>query len=141
MHYGSKTGFSEPIKRVIEAVVAEPAEDGQVPKTPTEAVAQVLPKSKFLQNVGFEPVAPKRNAKSAVSACVQELEAEVELEKQGAAALRDELEILKLKAVESEDARQKQREEIEILKKQGEENRKQAEETNSLLRRLLSLKE
>ncbi|CAL5018621.1 unnamed protein product [Urochloa decumbens] len=149
-HCSSKTGFSEPIRQAIaqmEAIIAEPAEEGQVQKTPVEAVAQVLPSSSsFLQNVGLEQAAPKRSGKSANVARVEELEAEVEAEKQGSAVLRDkidsqqdELEALKKKVEESEEAREKQSEEIENLKKQAEENKKQSEETNALLRRLFSL--
>ena len=76
-----------------------------------EVVAQVLPSSKFLQNVGLEPTFSKRSATAV--ACVQELEIEVVAEKQGVTALRDqlhgqqdELDVLK-KVVESEEAREK----------------------------------
>ncbi|CAO2141201.1 unnamed protein product [Urochloa humidicola] len=145
-HCSSKTGVSEAVRQAIaqmEAIIAEPAEEGQVQKTPVEAVAQVLPSSSFLQNVGLEQAAPKRSAKSAAAARVEELEAEVEVEKQGSALLRDkvdtqqdELEALKKKV---EEAREKQYEEIANLKKQAEENKKHSEETNALLRRLFSL--
>ncbi|CAN6203692.1 unnamed protein product [Urochloa humidicola] len=129
----------------MEAIVAEPAEEGQVQKTLIEAVAEVLPSSSFLQSVGLLQAALKRSARSAAAERVKELEAEVEAEKQGSAVLRDkvdsqqdELEILKRKVEESEAAREKQSEEIENLKKQAEENKKQADETNALLRRLFS---
>ncbi|CAN6300521.1 unnamed protein product [Urochloa humidicola] len=148
-HCSSKTGFSEPVRQAIaqmEAIIAEPADEGQVQKTPVEAVAQVLPSSSFLQNVGLEQVAPKRSVKSTAAARVEELQAEVEAEKQGSAVLRDELdsqqdelETLKKKVEESEEAREMQSEEIEKLKKQAEENKKHSEETNALLRRLFSL--
>ncbi|WVZ57078.1 hypothetical protein U9M48_007514 [Paspalum notatum var. saurae] len=81
----------------MEAIVAEPAVEGQEPKTPSEAVAQVLSSSKFLQNVGLEPTATKRNGKAIVAARIQDLEDELEAEKLGAAAVRDELEALKKK--------------------------------------------
>ncbi|CAN6371775.1 unnamed protein product [Urochloa humidicola] len=130
----------------MEAIISEPAKEGQVQKTPVEAVAQVLPSSSFLRNVGLEQAVPKRSAKSAAAARVQELEVEVEAEKQGSAVLRDkvdnqqdELETLKKKVEESEEAREKQSEEIEKLKKQAEESAKHSEETNALLRRLFSL--
>lgn len=51
--------------------------EGKQPVPPTEAVAHVLPSSKFLQNVGLEPAAPNR---SATAARVQELEVEVAAE-------------------------------------------------------------
>ncbi|CAL5066350.1 unnamed protein product [Urochloa decumbens] len=123
----------------MKAIIAEPTEDGQDPKTATEAVLEILPKSKFLRNVGLEAPAPKKSATTAVHARVQELESEVQAERQGSAALRcqieyqqNQLEALTSKFEETEAANQKQQEELETLKKQGEE-------TNSLLRRLLSL--
>ncbi|CAN6288369.1 unnamed protein product [Urochloa humidicola] len=155
-HCSSKTGFSELVREAIaqmEAIIAEPAEEGQVQKTPVEAVAQVLPSSSFLQNVGLEQEAPKRSAKSSAAARVEELQVEVEAEKQCSAVLRDKLEnqqdkldnqqdelkTLKKKVEESEEAREKQSEEIENLKKQAEENKKHSEETNALLRRVFNL--
>jgi len=121
----------------MDTMMAQPTPEGEQPKTPAEVVAHVLPSSKFLRNVGLETTVPKRSATAA--ARVQELEAEVAAEKQGAAALRDqlhgqqdELEVLKKKVEESEEAREKQTEQIENLKKQGEE-------TNALLRRLFTL--
>ena len=121
------------------AIVADPPEEGQATKTPTEAVAQVLPSTKFLRNVGLEIPASKKSTSAAYSAQVQELQAEVQSERQSSAALREkmddkqsELEDLKLKFQESKAARENQMGEIESLKKQGEE-------TNALLRRLLCL--
>ena len=46
------------------AIVAEHPEEGQVIKTPTEAVAQVLPSTKFLRNAGLEIPAPKKSSSS-----------------------------------------------------------------------------
>ena len=115
--------------------MAEPTQEGQAPKTPVE-VAQVLPSSKFLQNVGLQPAGANKRANTAR---VHELEAEVQQEKQVAAALqevidsqRDEMEDLKKKMSASEEVSQIQEVEIKMLKQQGEE-------TNSHLRRLLSL--
>ncbi|WVZ49375.1 hypothetical protein U9M48_000742 [Paspalum notatum var. saurae] len=150
-HYSNKNGFTEPVKKAIvdmEAIVAEAVEDGQVPKTPDEAVFQVLPKTKFLSNVGLQSVAPKRNAKSA--ARVQELELELQAEKQGALDLRGtldeqqvELHALKLLVAHSEDAMKQQKDQSEEkMKEQADEIaslKKGQEETNALLRRLLSL--
>ena len=132
----------------MEAIVAEAVKDGQVPKTPDEAVFQVLPKTKFLSNVGLQSVAPKRNAKSA--ARIQELELELQAEKQGALDLRGtldeqqvELHALKLLVAHSEDAMKQQKDQSEEkMKEQADEIaslKKGQEETNALLRRLLSL--
>lgn len=121
----------------MDTMMAQPTPEGEQPKTPAEVVAHVLPSSKFLRNVGLETTVPKRSATAA--ARVQELEAEVAAEKQGAAALRDqlhgqqdELEVLKKKVEESEEAREKQAEPIENLKKQGEK-------INALLHLLFTL--
>ncbi|CAD6205860.1 unnamed protein product [Miscanthus lutarioriparius] len=72
----------------------------QVVKTPSEVVAQVLPKSKFLQNIGLRPAAPKRSSKAINDARVIELEAEVAAGKQDK-ELKDEMETLKKKMEES----------------------------------------
>ena len=95
------------------AIVAEPLEEGHATKTPTEAVAQVLPSTKFLRNAGLEIPASKKSTSAAYSAQVQELQAEVQSERQSSAALREkmhdkqtELEDLKLKFQEPEEARE-----------------------------------
>ena len=49
------------------AIVDEPPEEGQASKTPAEAVAQVLPSTKFLRNAGLEIPAIKKSS----SACAQ----------------------------------------------------------------------
>ncbi|CAO2041626.1 unnamed protein product [Urochloa humidicola] len=122
----------------MEAIVAEPIEEGQDPNTATEAVAEVLPSSKFLQNAGLEIAAPKKSVAATVRARVQELQAEVRAEKGDSAALRcqiesqlNALECLKSKIEEIKVAKQKQQE-LDNLKKKGEE-------TNSL-HRFLHLK-
>ncbi|CAL4988106.1 unnamed protein product [Urochloa decumbens] len=74
------------------AIVDEPTAEGQDPKSATEAVVAVLPKSKFLQNIGLQAPAPKKSATNVVHARVQEFEAEVETERQGSAALRSQIE-------------------------------------------------
>jgi len=58
----------------MESIVVAPVEDGQVVKTSAEVVAQVLPKSKFLQNIGLQLAAPKRSSKAINDARVIELE-------------------------------------------------------------------
>ncbi|CAO2188758.1 unnamed protein product [Urochloa humidicola] len=123
----------------MRAIVAEPTEEGQDPKSVVDAVAQVLPKSKFLRNVGLKVPGPKKSSTIAVHARVHELESKIQAEREGAEALRCQIEYqqnhlaaLTSKFEESEAAKKKQEEELEALKKQGEE-------TNALLHRLLSL--
>ncbi|CAD6225603.1 unnamed protein product [Miscanthus lutarioriparius] len=88
-HFSSKTGYSEDAQEAIaemEAIAAQAPEEGQVVKTPTQVVAQVLPTSKFLQNISIESAAMKRSAE--VATRVQELESELVVEKEGAAEVR-----------------------------------------------------
>ncbi|CAO2168711.1 unnamed protein product [Urochloa humidicola] len=72
----------------MQAIVAEPTEESKDPKTATEVVAEILPKLKFLQNVGLEAPAPKKSATSDVHARVQELKEEIQAERQDSEVLR-----------------------------------------------------
>uniref|UniRef100_A0A0A9DTU3 Uncharacterized protein n=1 Tax=Arundo donax TaxID=35708 RepID=A0A0A9DTU3_ARUDO len=136
-HCSSKTGFIEPVMKAIadmEAIMGEPVEEGQEPKSATEVVSQVLQSTKFLQNVGLESASSKKSCKAAVDARVQELEGALEIEKQGVADLREkidgqqeELDTLKKQVQESEAARNKQLEEFENVKKASEEAKKASE--------------
>ncbi|TVU40023.1 hypothetical protein EJB05_13468 [Eragrostis curvula] len=130
----SKTGFTEPVKKAIadmEAMMTEHPE-GQDPKSPNEIFSEVLPRSKFLQTAGIVAAAPKRNGKAAVSSRVQELESELEAEKRGAAALRDQLDAQQLEMGDLKKHVQDSDAQIEALKKQ-------AAETDIILRKLLML--
>ena len=121
----------------MESIAAAPVEDGQVVKTPAEVVAQVLPKSKFLQNIGLQLAAPKRSSKAINDARVIELEAEVAAGKQDK-ELKDEMETLKKKMEESENERYRLLEETEQLKKAQDELKKAQDETNAFFRRMFS---
>ncbi|KAK3118655.1 hypothetical protein QOZ80_9BG0703300 [Eleusine coracana subsp. coracana] len=115
----------------MEAIADEPVEDGQVPKTPEEVVAQVLASTKFLRSAGLQPAANK-SSKSVYAARVRELEAqlqELQAGKQDAVALQDQVVVLEQKLVELETTRDK---DIEALKKH-------AEETDAILRRLFNV--
>jgi chromosome segregation ATPase len=103
----------------MEAIAAQAPQEGQVAKTATQAVAQVLPTSKFLQNIGIESAATKRSAKAAeVAKRVQELESELVAEKEGAAEVRVQMDDLKNQVEEERDARKKVEEETARLKNQ-----------------------
>ncbi|KAL6883383.1 hypothetical protein ACP4OV_010797 [Aristida adscensionis] len=133
-HFSNKRGYSEPVKKAIadmEAKLAELPQDGQEPKSPSKVVSEVLPNSKFLTNMGIESAAPKRSTKPAVAARVQELETELESEKQGSACLQDKVDTQQEEMDDMKKKMQVSDEEIAALKS--------SEETNSLLRRLLSL--
>ncbi|XP_066336071.1 uncharacterized protein [Miscanthus floridulus] len=141
LHCSSKTGFNESTKEAIaemESIAAAPVEDGQVVKTPAEVVAQVLPKSKFLQNIGLQLAAPKRSSKAINDARVIELEAEVAAGKQDKEELKDEMETLKKKVEESKNERRRLLEETEQLKKAQDELKKAQDETNAFFRRMFS---
>jgi polyhydroxyalkanoate synthesis regulator phasin len=102
----------------MEAIAAQAPQEGQAAKTPTQAVAQVLPTSKFLQNIGIESASMKRIAKAAeVAKRVQELESELVAEKARAVEVRVEMDDLK-NQVEERDARKKVEEETARLKNQ-----------------------
>ena len=121
----------------MESIAVAPVEDGQVVKTPAEVVAQVLPKSKFLQNIGLQLAAPKRSSKAINDARVIELEAEVAAGKQDKEELKDEMETLK-KVEESENERRRLLEETEQLKKAQDELKKAQDEMNAFFRRMFS---
>jgi hypothetical protein len=104
-----------PVHRTMKALVAEPKEEGKESKTPTEAVAQVLASSKFLQNIGLLPATKKSG--NGDPTCVVELEAELESEKQNSLEVRPQLDAIKKNVKESEEARAKELEKINDLKK------------------------
>jgi len=96
----------------MEAITAQAPQEGQVAKTLIQAIAQVLPTSKFLQNIGIESAAMKRSAKAAeVAKRVQELESELVTEKDVAAEVRVQMDDLKNQVEEERDARKKVEEE------------------------------
>ena len=115
----------------MEALVVEPGVEGKESKTPTEAVAQVLSSSKILHNIGLVP-ATKKSCNGGDPTRVAELEAELESEKQNSLEVRAQLDALKKKVEESEEARAKELEKINDLQKG-------VDETNALLRHLFSL--
>ncbi|WVZ49413.1 hypothetical protein U9M48_000778 [Paspalum notatum var. saurae] len=119
------------VAAAMETIVSESGQEGQQPMSPTEVVSQVLPKSStFLQNVGIKFGNKSRNG-GASALQMQQLQAQLDAEKQESAGLKDQLDTIKLQAQESEAKLSEQTLEIDIL------NKKQ-EETNALLRQLLS---
>jgi hypothetical protein len=79
----------------MEEMVAAPFQDGQQPTSPTEVVSNVLPGSSvFLRNVGLRS-ASKKSSTTIVSAMAQQLQDEMEIEKQEKDGLQDEVETLK----------------------------------------------
>jgi hypothetical protein len=82
----------------MEEIVAAPVQDGQQLKSPTEVISNVLPDSSvFLSNVGLQFASKKRSTMT-VCAKVQQLQDELESEKQEKDGLQEEVETLKAQA-------------------------------------------
>ncbi|KAG0532238.1 hypothetical protein BDA96_04G091800 [Sorghum bicolor] len=113
----------------MEAIMTRSVQEGEQEKTCTEIVSQVLSKSStFLRNVGLQqPVA----AVKTISPQMQEIQAQLEAEKEESAGLRHKLQRLEDQALESEAKAKKQDEEIEILKKA-------TADTHKLIRQMIS---
>jgi predicted nuclease with TOPRIM domain len=107
----------------MEAMVTTPAEDGQQQMSPTKVVSKVLSGSSlFLQNVGLQ--ATSKKSFTTVSTKVQELQDQLEYERQEKDALWEEVETLKAQAQASKET-------MDSIKRSMEEN-------NVLLHQLLS---
>ncbi|KXG23646.1 hypothetical protein SORBI_3008G121700 [Sorghum bicolor] len=126
LHCSKTKGFSEPVKKAIEAITSASVEGGQKAKTSIEAISKVLPKSNtFLRNVGIQQPATK------TTNVMKELQAELNAKKLESAGLQQELERLKAQAQESDAKVDKQAEEIESL-------RKISTDTQSLIRQMIT---
>ncbi|XP_035820949.1 uncharacterized protein [Zea mays] len=135
MHCSKKKGFSEAVQKAIgdmEAMVATPVEDGQHVLSSTEVVSNVLPgSSKFLHNAGLLPASKRSNTRT-ISTRMQELQTQLDTERQEKNGFREEMETLKAQSQASEATIANQSTEIADLKKSLSEN-------NSLLRQILSI--
>ncbi|TVU21027.1 hypothetical protein EJB05_30638, partial [Eragrostis curvula] len=139
-HISSTTGCTEPVKNAIvssphdsfslifgccdveaamEAIMADDEADRNATKTPAEVVAEVLPKTTFLRNVGIQLKGKKTTASdaAATAARVEELESELESSKQLAQDMKEQMERMGKQMGESEAARVKQAADMESLKK------------------------
>jgi cell division protein FtsL len=82
----------------MEEMVAAPVQDGQQLISPTEVVSNVLAGSSvFLSNIGIQSASKKRSTMT-VCAKVQQLQDELESEKQEKDGLQEEVETLKAQA-------------------------------------------
>eukprot|EP00267_Zea_mays_P044499 XP_020396693.1 uncharacterized protein LOC103649887 isoform X1 [Zea mays] len=92
---GQRCTRETPAQFNMEEMVAAPFQDGQQPKSPTEVVSNVLlGSSVFLHNVGLQS-AFKKSSTTTVSAMAQQLQDELEIEKQEKDGLQEEVETLK----------------------------------------------
>ena len=96
-----------------------PVPEGEEPKSAVEIVEQVLKtkakESTFLKNVGLQS---SRNNSGKVAAHVRDLEQKLERSELQAELVQEELAAIKMKAEESEAARDK---ELELLRKKSQE--------------------
>ena len=92
----------------MEHQLAAPPEEGEEPKSATEVVADVLDdstkKNMFLQNVGIKTGRPRSN--------VQNVQAQLEVEKKANVELRAKLDDLERRAGDKEQARLRDMEEM-----------------------------
>jgi predicted nuclease with TOPRIM domain len=115
----------------MEAMVAAPVEDGECAKSSIEVVSNVLPdSSKFLCNAGL--ASSKRSNTGTVSARMQEIQSQLDTERQEKDGLHEEMETLKAKSQASEATIANQSTEIADLKKSLAEN-------TNLLRQIISI--
>ncbi|XP_052165101.1 uncharacterized protein LOC127782075 [Oryza glaberrima] len=138
-HCSKTKGFSDDAKKAaddMEAILRRPVHEGEQEMTCTDIVAQVLTKSStFLRNVGLQqPVA----APKSISPQMQELQAQLEAEKEESAGLHQKVQRLEAQAEESEAKAHKQAEEIENLKKAITDTQKSAADTQNLIRQMIA---
>ncbi|CAN6242033.1 unnamed protein product [Urochloa humidicola] len=138
-HYNKKKGFTPAVQSAIvemEDKINAPVNDGEEPKDVTDAVSEVLlqktKKNSFLVNVGMKSSSVSGdNAES-----LQELEAELVVEKQTSSELR---ELVKTQQVQMEDMMKKFEESEATKARQNEEFMKKQAETDALIRSLMSM--
>ncbi|NP_001351467.1 uncharacterized protein LOC100278994 [Zea mays] len=87
----------------MEEMVAAPVQDGQQPKSPVEVVSNVLPGSSvFLRNDRLQSTS-KKSSTTTFYANIQQLQDELETEKQEKDGLREEVETLKAQEQASQE--------------------------------------
>ncbi|KAL6839501.1 hypothetical protein ACP4OV_030771 [Aristida adscensionis] len=126
------TGAAREAIYAIESMMAEPVADGEQARSSADVVSKVLSQDSsnntFLKNAGI-PTTTSRSSDSSTEKALQE---ELEAEKQGSVALRDEVDVLKQKTERAEEALAKTQQDFESFRQHQEEN-------NLLLRRILNL--
>ena len=124
-----------------------PVPEGEEPKSATEVVAQVLPKSSsFLVNAGLQSSSSRNKVTKsdpAVIAQVIDLQGQLERSQQQGEAMREELSELKKKSKETEAAsaaREAATAAREAIRdKEFEQLRKKAEETDAKFAQLMAM--
>ncbi|CAN6326044.1 unnamed protein product [Urochloa humidicola] len=119
-HFSKKNkGFTPNVQLIIdemEAQLVAPPAEGEDPKSATEVVAAVLDektkKNMFLQNVGIQTAKPRSS--------LQQVQAQLEVEKLANVDLRAKVDELERKALETEQARLRDKEEMKRLQDEFE---------------------
>jgi hypothetical protein len=120
----------------MESLRAEPVAEGETPVSSAEIVSKVLSKNSsnhFLKSVGIQ------KAGSSKSASPNESELREELSAQARAAVQGEIDNLKQRSEEVEERLATTQKELEECKLLGEKNRKTMEETNLLVKALMTI--
>lgn len=115
----------------MEALKAQAPAEGNAQVTSAQVVSKVLPQNSsniFLKNIGLQPISPVKSK----TARERALEEQLVAERQGTAALQGEVEVLKQKSKETEEALEKNQREMQDYKRALEEN-------NALIRSLLRI--
>ncbi|OQU93392.1 uncharacterized protein LOC8059490 isoform X3 [Sorghum bicolor] len=139
LHYSKKKGFTPTVQSAIvemEDKINAPVQDGEEPKDVADIVHEVLAqktkKNKFLVNVGLK----RSSATEDYAESQHELQAELLQEKQTTSELK---EVVKAQQMQMDEMMKKfQKGEI-ARAKQDEEYKKKQDETNALIRGLMSM--
>lgn len=130
----------------METMKGQTLEEGEEPKSDVNIVSEVLSgyskSNKFLENIGIQSASSNKSVRATSSACLQQLQETLILQTESARrndqelratveSQREEIDGLKKLLEESDVARRKHEEEMELFRK------KQAE-TDEILKRLLS---
>jgi peptidoglycan hydrolase CwlO-like protein len=120
----------------MEALRAAPVAEGEMPTSSVQLVSKVLSQTsshQFLKSIGIKTPASSKSSSSNQSELREQLVAEA------TAAVQGELDQLRKKCEEVEEQQARTQRELEEYKKITEKNSKEMEETNVLIKKLLSL--
>jgi molecular chaperone GrpE (heat shock protein) len=120
----------------MEALRAQPVAEGETTPSSVELVSKVLSQNSshlFLKSVGMHTPGTSKSSSSNESELREQLAAEA------TAAVQGELDQLRKKCEEAEEQQARTQRELDEYKKITEKNTKEMEETNALIKKLLSL--
>jgi molecular chaperone GrpE (heat shock protein) len=120
----------------MEALRVEPVAEAEMRASNVQLVSKVLSHSsshQFLKSIGFKTPASSKSSSSNQSELREQLAAKA------TAAVQGELDRLRKKCEEAEEQQARTQRKLEEYKKITEKNIKEMEETNVLIKKLLSL--